>query len=169
LCKILEICKERDLPFLKHEWEHLRDNRETEEDAIKAYLSRMRLASFKDITFKDSNYTTDEGMNNVTREPKELIREYIHTISIMEEMVDGGVFALYGMEQYRIELHDMICETFNIDRTKSKELLNYLDEKLNFSFNDLNDDILEEYTEKLYNYLLLHKDEYKIGVNYNAD
>jgi len=63
----------------------------------------------------------------------------------------------------------MICETFNIDRTKSKELLNYLDEKLNFSFNDLNDDILEEYTEKLYNYLLLHKDEYKIGVNYNAD
>jgi len=96
LCKILEICKERDLPFLKHEWEHLRDNRETEEDAIKAYLSRMRLASFKDITFKDSNYTTDEGMNNVTREPKELIREYIHTISIMEEMVDGGVFALYN-------------------------------------------------------------------------
>lgn len=103
------------------------------------------------------------------REPKELIREYIHTISIMEELADGGIFALYGMEQHRIELHDMICETFNIDKTKSKELLNYLDEKLNFSFNDLNDDILEEYTEKLYNYLLLHKDEYKIGVNYNAD
>ena len=96
------------------------------------------------------------------REPKELIKEYIHTISVMNELADGGIFALYGIEQHRIDLHCMICEAFGIDRIKSKELLNYLDEKLNFSFNDLNDDILDEYTEKLYNYLLLHKDEYKI-------
>ena len=54
--KILEVCKERDLPFFIDIWEHVRDIRETEEDAIKAYLSRMKLASFRNMTFKDSDY-----------------------------------------------------------------------------------------------------------------
>ena len=95
------------------------------------------------------------------REPKELIREYIYSVYTMIELSEGGIFALYGIEQHRMDLHDMICETFDIDKIKSKELLNYLEEKMNFSFYEFNDDILDDYTEKLYNYLLLHKDEYK--------
>lgn len=97
----------------------------------------------------------------IERNPKELIREYIHLAATMVQLSEGGIFALYGLEQHRIDLHDKICEVFDIDRVKSKDLLNYMEEKLNFSFCDLNDDILDEYTEKLYNYLLLHKDEYK--------
>ena len=97
----------------------------------------------------------------IERSSKELIKEYIHLAATMVQLSDGGFFALYGLEQHRIELHNEICEAFNIDRIKSKDLLNYLEEKMNFSFYDLNDEILDEYTEKLYNYLLLHKDDYR--------
>ena len=95
------------------------------------------------------------------RNAKELIREYIHQIYVITQFMDGGIFSLYGIEQHRMNLHNAICEAFNIDRIKSKDLLNYLEEKLNFSFYDFNDEILDDYTEKLYNYLLEHKDEYK--------
>ena len=95
------------------------------------------------------------------RNAKELIKEYIYQIYVITQLMDGGVFAIYGLEQHRMNLHDEICKTFNIDRIKSKDLLNYLEEKLNFSFDDFNDEILDDYTEKLYNYLLEHKDEYK--------
>ena len=95
------------------------------------------------------------------RDTKGLIREYIHQIYVMTQLMDGGILSLYGIEQHRMNLHDAICEAFNIDRIKSKDLLNYLEEKLNFSFDDFNDEILDDYTEKLYNYLLEHKDEYK--------
>ena len=97
----------------------------------------------------------------IERSPKELIREYIHLAATMVQLSEGGIFALYGLEQHRIELHNKICEVFDIDKIKSKDILNYLEEKLNFSFYDLNDDILDEYTEKLYNYLLLHKNDYR--------
>ena len=97
----------------------------------------------------------------IERSPKELIKEYIHLAATMVQLNEGGIFALYGLEQHRLELHDKICEVFDIDKVKSKDLLNYMEEKLNFSFYDLNNDTLDEYTEKLYNYLLLHKDEYK--------
>ena len=97
----------------------------------------------------------------IERSPKELIKEYIHLAATMVQLSEGGIFALYGLEQHRIELHEKICEVFDIDKTKSKDILNYLEEKLNFSFYDLNSDTLDEYTEKLYDYLLLHKDEYK--------
>ena len=97
----------------------------------------------------------------VERSPKELIREYIHLVGTMIQLSEGGIFALYGLEQHRMELHDKICEVFGIDKVKSKGILNYLEEKLNFSFYDLNDDILDEYTEKLYSYLLFYKDDYK--------
>ncbi len=97
----------------------------------------------------------------VERNPKELIKEYIHLAATMVQFSEDGIFALYGLEQHRMDLHDKICEVFDIDRVKSKDLLNYMEEKLNFSFYDLTDDTLDEYTEKLYNYLLLHKDDYK--------
>lgn len=107
----------------------------------------------------------------IERKPKELIREYIHVVATMVQLSEGGIFALYGLEQHRINLHNKICEVFGIDKIKSKDLLNYMEEKLNFSFYNLTDDILNEYTEKLYNYLLLHKDDYKERsqeVTYNA-
>lgn len=87
------------------------------------------------------------------RSDKELIKEYIYQIYVMTQLMDGGFLGLYGTEQHRMDLHDAICETFNIDRTKSKDLLYFLEEKLNFSFYDFNDEILDDYTEKLYNYL----------------
>ena len=95
------------------------------------------------------------------RNTKGLIKEYIRQIYVMTQLMDEGIFSLDGIEQHRMNLHDAICEAFNIDRIKNKDLLNHLEEKLNFSFYDFNDEILDDYTKKLYNYLLEHKDEYK--------
>lgn len=50
---ILKICKEKDIPFIWSMWNHLEENNEYEM-AIKKYLSRIKLKSFSNMTFKDS-------------------------------------------------------------------------------------------------------------------
>lgn len=88
-----------------------------------------------------------------------LREEYIHQIWCIEDMKDCGMFALYGLEQHRINLHDKLCDMLEIDHIKSKEILSYLDEKIGLDFSKMpsNSD-LNNYSEKLLDLLLKEKE-----------
>lgn len=90
--------------------------------------------------------------------PLDLCIEYIHQIWCMEDLKEGGMFAVYGMEQHRIELHDMLCSLLEIDREKSKEILSYLDKKLDMDFSTMpSESDLRNYGQKLLDILLNEK------------
>ena len=94
------------------------------------------------------------------RTKNDLCKEYIWQIKMMIDLSDGGPFGLYGLEQHRIRLHENICNAFEIDHDKSKSVLSYLDEVLNFDFTqDLEEEKLNEYANILCDYLENHKDE----------
>ncbi len=56
-----------------------------------------------------------------------MCEEYVHLFWCIEDLKDGGIFALYGLEQRRLMLHDDICDMLEIDHEKSKSILSYLD------------------------------------------
>lgn len=94
------------------------------------------------------------------RTKDDLCKEYIWQIKMMMDLSDGGPFGLYGLEQHRIRLHESICDAFKIDHDKSKSVLSYLDEVLNFDFTqNLTDNMLDNYAQTLCNYLEQHKNE----------
>lgn len=87
-----------------------------------------------------------------------LCEEYIHQIWCIESMKDCGMFAAYGLEQHRIKLHDELCNTLEIDHVKSKDILSYLDEKIELDFSKMpSKGDLRDYSEKLLNLLLQEK------------
>lgn len=87
-----------------------------------------------------------------------LCEEYIHQVWCMEELKDGGAFALYGLEQHLNKLHDELCDMLEIDHEKSKDILFYLDEKIGLDFSKMpSESDLRNYAEKLLDLLL--KDE----------
>ena len=78
----------------------------------------------------------------------------------MENMKDGGVFALYGLEKHRIDLHDYLCDLLKIDHVKSKDILSYLDEKIGFDFfKTPSESDLKYYADKLLNLLIEEKEK----------
>lgn len=79
-----------------------------------------------------------------------LSEEYIHQVWCMENLKDGGMFAVYGLEQHRVKLHDELCNLLEIDREKSKDILSYLDEKIGLDFTKMpSKSELKNYAEKL--------------------
>ena len=87
-----------------------------------------------------------------------LCEEYIHQIWCIESMKDGGMFAVYGLEQHRIKLHDELCDMLEIDHEKSKDILSYLDEKIGLNFSSmLPKSDLKNYAETLLDLLLKEK------------
>lgn len=93
---------------------------------------------------------------------EELIKKckmYVHQVWCMMDLAEGGVGAVYGLEQYRLRLHDEICELLNIDRIKSKTVLSYLDESIGLDLeNRPDDEDIEKYGVKLAD-LLISKQE----------
>lgn len=84
------------------------------------------------------------------KNPMQLCEEYIHQVWCMEDIKDGGMLAVYGLEQHRLELHDMLCDELGIDHEKSKEILSYLDEKIGIDFSKMpSESDLRYYAEKL--------------------
>lgn len=99
------------------------------------------------------------GLNALT-----LCEEYIHQIWCMEELKDGGILSLYGLEQHRIQLHEQLCELLDIDHVKSKEILEYLDEKIGLDFSKTpSDSDLRNYAEKLLKLLNEEKSNGKLN------
>lgn len=94
------------------------------------------------------------------KEALDLCEEYLHQVWCMEDMKDGGIFALYGLEQHRIVLHESLCDLLKIDHEKSKDILSYLDEKINFDFSKrYSEEDLKYYAEKLLKLLLEEKEK----------
>lgn len=88
-----------------------------------------------------------------------LCEEYIHQIWCIENMKEDGIFAVYGLEQHRIELHDELCDLLDIDHEKSKDILSYLDEKIGISFSKIpSKSDLKNYSENLLELLLKEKE-----------
>lgn len=88
-----------------------------------------------------------------------LCEEYIHQIWCIESVKDGGMFAVYGLEQHRIKIHDELCDMLGIDHVKSKDILSYLDEKIGLDFSKIpSESDLRDYSEKLLNLLLKEKE-----------
>lgn len=88
-----------------------------------------------------------------------LCEEYIHQIWCIESMEDGRMFAVYGLEQHRIKLHDELCHMLKIDHEKSKDILSYLDEKIGLDFSSMpSESDLRNYAEKLLDLLLKEKE-----------
>lgn len=76
--------------------------------------------------------------------------EYIHQVWCMENLKDGGMFAVYGLEQHRVKLHDELCDLLEIDHEKSKDILSYLDEKIGLDYSKMpSGSELRNYAEKL--------------------
>lgn len=89
-----------------------------------------------------------------------LCEEYIHQVWCMEDLKDGGMFAVYGIEQHRIKLHDELCDLLEIDHEKSKDILSYLDEKIGIDFSKMpSESDLRNYSEKLLELLLKEKED----------
>lgn len=87
-----------------------------------------------------------------------LCEEYIHQIWCIEILKDGSVFAVYGLEQHRIKLHDELCSLLGIDHDKSEDILLFLDEKIGLDFSKMpSEGDLRDYSEKLLNLLLQEK------------
>lgn len=100
----------------------------------------------------------NKNMNRT--EVLDLCEEYLHQVWCMEDMKDGGMLALYGLEQHRIKLHDTLCDLLEIDHVKSKDILSYLDEKIDFDFSKMpSKSELKNYAEKLLNLLLEEKEK----------
>lgn len=90
--------------------------------------------------------------------PLDLCIEYIHQVWCMEDLKQGGMFAVYGMEQHRIELHDTLCNLLEINHEKSKEILSYLDEKIGMDFSEMpSESDIRNYGQKLLDILLSEK------------
>ena len=88
-----------------------------------------------------------------------LCEEYIHQVWCMEDLKEGGVPALYGLEQHRIKLHDELCDLLEIDHIKSKDIFSYLDEKIGLDFSNVpSESDLRNYSEKLLDLLLSEKE-----------
>lgn len=86
--------------------------------------------------------------------------EYLHQVWCMKNMKDGGVFALYGLEKHRVDLHDYLCALLKIDHVKSKKILSYLDEKIGFDFSKTpSENDLKYYADKLLNLLIGEKEK----------
>lgn len=91
--------------------------------------------------------------------PLDLCMEYIHQVWCMEQLKDTGFLGVYGMEQHRVELHEQLCSLLDIDHVKSKEILNYLDEKIGVDFSDTpSDSELRNYGQKLLDLLVDEKE-----------
>lgn len=89
-----------------------------------------------------------------------LCEEYLHQIWCMESMKNDGFFALYGLEQHRIVVHNSLCDLLGIDHEKSKTILSYLDEKIGFNFSKMpGKSDLKYYAEKLLSLLLEEKEK----------
>ena len=55
---ILQLCKDFDIPFVEKEWQTMRYNFHKKKDfcsAFGAYLSKMKLCSWKGYTYQDSS------------------------------------------------------------------------------------------------------------------
>ena len=90
----------------------------------------------------------------------DLCEEYLHQVWCMESMKDSGAFALYGLEQHRIALHNSLCDLLNIDHVKSKDILSYLDEKIGFEFSKTpSESDLKNYADKLLSLLMEEKEK----------
>lgn len=88
-----------------------------------------------------------------------LCEEYIHQIWCIESVKDGGVFAAYGLEQHRTNLHDKLCDMLEIDHVRSEDILSYLDEKIGIDFSKTpSESDLRNYAEKLLDLLLKEKE-----------
>lgn len=92
-----------------------------------------------------------------------LCEEYIHQIWCIESLKDGGVFAVYGLEQHRIKLHDELCSLLGIDHDKSEDILLFLDEKIGLDFSKTpSKSDLRNYAEMLLDLLLKEKENGQI-------
>lgn len=84
------------------------------------------------------------------RSALDLCEEYLHQVWCMEQMRGEGGFALYGLDQHRMNIHERLCELLSIDYDKSKDILLFLDEKLGIDFSRMEPDSnLKGYAEKL--------------------
>lgn len=90
----------------------------------------------------------------------DLCEEYLHQVWCMENMKEGGIFALYGLEQHRITLHESLCDLLEIDHTKSKDILSYLDREIDFNFSKMpSKSELRDYADRLLNRLITEKEK----------
>lgn len=88
-----------------------------------------------------------------------ICKSYIWQLCSIASMQIDGFFAVYGLEQARIELHNRLCDIFNIDREKSKDILSHL-EKLKIDVSQYpNDEDLEIYANRLVDYIENHIEE----------
>lgn len=93
-----------------------------------------------------------------------LCEEYIHQVWCMENLKDGGMLAVYGLEQHRIKLHDELCDLLEIDHKKSKDILLYLDEKIGLDSSKMpSESDLRNYAEKLLDLLNSEKANGKLN------
>lgn len=96
---------------------------------------------------------------------EELIKkceEYVHLFWCMEDLKDGGIFAVYGLEQHRIELHNEICDMLGIDHERSKTILSFLDKSIGLNLSEQPSDAeLSEYGIKLADLLTEKQSELK--------
>lgn len=76
-----------------------------------------------------------------------LAQKYIHAVYCIEQMREGGFFAIYGLEQQRIDVHEKLCDLLNVDRIKSKEICLNLDKYIGFDIAELENNF-EYYSEK---------------------
>lgn len=109
----------------------------------------------------DKNIAT-VGMRNKLN----ICKDYIRQICYIKKMTVNGVPAIFGLEKDRINLHEILCNLFDISHLKSKEVLSYLDVKIGLDINSVlndmnNEEYLETYAQKLYDYLQEHLNELK--------
>lgn len=89
-----------------------------------------------------------------------LCEEYIHQVWCMNDLIDGGAFAVYGLERHREKLHTELCELLEINREKSKDILSYLDEKIGLDLSKQpNKYEMEQLSKKLLDLLLDEKEK----------
>ena len=83
-------------------------------------------------------------------------KEYIWQLCNIESLNVDGFFAVYGLEQSRIEIHNKLCDLFKIDREKSKDILSHL-EKIKIDTTTFpSDEDLEKYANRLVEYIENH-------------
>lgn len=96
--------------------------------------------------------------------------EYIHQVWCMENLKDGGMFAVYGLEQHRVKLHDELCDLLEIDHEKSKDILSYLDEKIGLDYSKMpSGSELRNYAEKLLDLLNSEKANGELNRDFNDE
>lgn len=72
--------------------------------------------------------------------PMDLCKEYIHQVWCIKGMKNVGMCAVYGFEQHRNDLHDILCDMLEIDCIKSKDILSNMDEKIDLDLSKMSFD-----------------------------